>query len=46
MIKTFNEKIYPLNSENSVQNSVRLARYFLPATFCFNEREIFSIQST
>ena len=32
---TFNKKIYTLNSKNIAQN-------FFPATFFFNEREIFS----
>ena len=35
-----------LNPENFAQNFVRLALHFLRATFCFNEREIFSTQST
>ena len=38
--KTFNKKIYTLNSENVAQNFVRLERHFLPATFCFNEHKI------
>ena len=44
--KTFNKKIYTLNSKNVAQNFVRLGRHFLPVTFCFNERKIFSTQST
>ena len=44
--KTFNKKICTLNSENVEQNFMRLARHLLPATFCFNERKIFSTQST
>ena len=44
--QSFNKKIHTLNSENIEENFVRLARHFLPATFCFNELEIFSTQST
>ena len=44
--KTFNKKMYSLNSENAAQNFVRLARHFLRATFCFNEHEIFPAQNT
>ena len=44
---TYNKTyIYTLNSENVAQNILRLAPHFLPATFCFNEHEIFSTQST
>ena len=44
--KTFNRKIYTLNSENVALNFVRLPGYFLPANFCFNEWGKFSTQST
>ena len=44
--KTFNRKIYTLNSENVAPNFVRLSGYFLPANFCFNEHEKLSTQST
>ena len=36
----FSKKICTLNSENVAQNFVRLAEHFLPATYCFDEREI------
>ena len=42
----FQQKIHTLNSENFAQNFVRLALNFFPAVFRFNEREIFSAQST
>ena len=42
----FQQKIHTLNSENFAQNFVRLALHFFPAVFHFNEREIFSTQST
>ena len=35
-----------LNSKNVAQNFVRLTRHLIPATLCFNEREIFSAQCT
>ena len=42
----FSQKIYTLNSKNVAQKFVGLAQHFLPATICFDEREIFLTQST
>ena len=33
------------NSENVVQTFVRLAQHFLPATYYFNQREIFQLKA-
>ena len=45
-IMNFSQKIYTLNSKNVAQKFVGLAQHFLPATICFDEREIFLTQST
>ena len=43
--KTFNKKIYTLNSENVAQNFVRLARHFLPATFVSMSVKYFQLKA-
>ena len=41
-----NKNMYTLSRENVVQDFARLARRFLPATFCLNDCEMFSTRST
>ena len=43
--QNFKKEIFTLNSENVAQDFVRLARHFLPATFCFKEGEIFQLKA-
>ena len=40
-----NKKIYTLSRENVAQDFVRLARHFLPATFCLNDCEMFLLEA-